>query len=202
MSYERIWLIGFMGTGKSRIARPLAVALDWDWVDVDTLIEERAGDSIAGIFRTGGEGAFRVIESQVIEDLSERQHVVIATGGGSVLADMNRAAMRKDGFVVCLDARPETIANRLGQPSAKAGMAELYGTRIDADPAAPPRERPLLAGGDPLGRIVELKGARQSLYAQADFIIQTDDLTPDQVTHQILLAYRERAGVAGGTAPA
>jgi shikimate kinase len=137
----------------------------------------------------------------VIQDLSERQRVVIATGGGSVLADMNRAAMRKDGFVVCLDARPETIASRIGQPSAKAGMAELYGARIEGD-ATGARERPLLAGGDPLGRIVELKGARQSLYAQADFIIQTDDLTPDQVTHQILLAFRERTAVAGGASGA
>jgi shikimate kinase len=59
-------------------------------------------------------------------------------------------------------------------------------------------DRPLLRGEDPLTKIVELKAERQPLYAQADFIIQTDDLTPDQVTHQVLLAYREQAAASAG----
>jgi shikimate kinase len=180
--YDQIWLIGFMGTGKSRIARPLAAALDWESVDIDTLIEQDAHDSVPGIFRAGGEAAFRIIESRVVERVAAMKNVVVATGGGTVIADANRAAMRRRGFVVCLDARPETIAARI------------------ADSGAHISERPLLQSDDPLAKITDLKAERQPLYAQADFIIQTDDMTPDQVTHQVLLAFRERSAVAGGTA--
>jgi shikimate kinase len=179
---EQIWLTGFMGTGKSRIARPLAAALDWAATDVDELVVQRTGDSIEQIFEKGGEAAFRVIESEVIEELVARTNVVVATGGGAVLAESNRSAMRRRGFVVCLEARPETIASR-----------------VRADAASFPR--PLLGGGDPLAKIIEIKAERQALYAQADFIIQTDDLTPDQVTHQVLTAFREQSAVGAGGHP-
>jgi len=181
MNYEQIWLIGFMATGKSRIARPLATALDWESVDLDALIEREAQDTVAGIFRAGGEAAFRVIESRVVAEVAERRDIVVATGGGTIISEANRAAMRERGFIACLDARPETIAARIASSSGRIS------------------ERPLLLGADPLAAIIELKSARQSLYAQADFIIQTDDMTPDQITHQILLAFRERSTVAGGT---
>jgi shikimate kinase len=109
--------------------------------------------------------------------------VVVATGGGSILSEANVAAMRARGFIVCLDARPETIARRI------------------LDSKSHVSERPLLQGADPLAKITELKAAREPLYAQADFIIQTDDLTADQVTHQVLTAYREQSKVgAGGSA--
>ncbi len=182
MNYEQIWIIGFMATGKSRTARPLAVALGWDCLDLDKLIEERAGEDIPKIFRTGGEAAFRELERQVVEEIADRTSTVIATGGGTVLAESNRAAMRKRGFVVALDARPDTIAARIADS----------GTHVS--------DRPLLQGEDRLARIVQMKSERQPLYAQADFIIQTDEMTPDQVTHQILTAFRERSAVAGGAA--
>jgi shikimate kinase len=181
MDYTQIWLIGFMATGKSRTARPLAVALDWQSLDMDTLIEERAGESIPKIFGKGGEAAFRELERQIVEEIAERDGIVVATGGGTVLAETNRAAMRKRGFVVCLDARTETLAARI------------------ADSGRHVSDRPLLSGENPVDRIIELKNERQPLYAQADFIIQTDDMSPDQVTHQILTAFRERSAVAGGT---
>lgn len=182
MSTNQIWLIGFMATGKSRIVRPLATALDWQALDLDVLIAQRAGEDIPKIFRTGGEAAFRELEAQIISEISERPNIVVATGGGSVLAEANRAAMRRRGFVVALDARPETIAARI------------------ADSGKHVSDRPLLAGEDRLARIIEMKSERQPLYAQADFIIQTDDMTADQVTHQILTAFRERSAVAGGAA--
>lgn len=165
-----------MGTGKSRISRPLAAALDWTALDIDKLILARAGQTIQEIFASGGEAAFRAIESEIIEETSGLAHVVVATGGGSVLAEANRNAMSKRGFVVCLEARPETILSRI----TISGDGQVS-------------DRPLLAGPDPLSRIVSLKAERQPLYALADFIIQTDDLTADQVTHQVLTAYRESA---------
>lgn len=178
MAIERIWLTGFMGTGKSRIARPLAAALDWEALDIDAMIEREAHDSIAHIFKSGGEGAFRALESQVVENVARKPRAVIATGGGTILAAANREAMRNDGFIVCLDARPETIARRILESGAHAS------------------ERPLLAGDDPLARIRDLKAEREELYRQADTIIETDDLTPDEVTHRILLAYRQRTALA------
>lgn len=182
MNYEQIWLTGFMATGKTRVARPLAVALDWHAIDIDTLIEEQSGDTPAGIFASGGEAAFRAIESQAVARIADMHNVVVATGGGSVLSEANRAAMRRKGFIVCFDARPETIAARIQDSTSDIS------------------ERPLLAGGNPLAKIIELKSERDPIYAQADFIIQTDELTPDQVTHQVLMAFRERSAVAGGTA--
>jgi shikimate kinase len=107
-------------------------------------------------------------------------NVVVATGGGSVLSEVNREAMRARGFVVCLDARVQTIADRLLTSDAHVS------------------ERPLLAGPDPLASITKLKAEREALYRQADFIIQTDEMTPDQVTHQVLLAFREQTAVPGG----
>jgi shikimate kinase len=183
MQYEQIWLIGFMGTGKSRTVRALAAALDWTPLDLDTLIEQEAGEGIPDIFTKGGEAAFRVLESQIVERIAGERRVVIATGGGTILSDTNRSLMKQQGFVACLDARPETIAARIADS----------GDRVS--------DRPLLAGHEPHVRIAELMAERAPLYAQtADFIIQTDDMTPDQVTHQILLAFRERAAVAGGAA--
>jgi shikimate kinase len=175
---DQIWLIGFMATGKSRVMRPLAAALDWEPVDVDRLIEQRAGDTVAGVFRSGGEAAFRVLETEVIAEVARRSNIVVATGGGAVISDANRNAMRERGFIVTLDARPETIEERIRTASAD-----------DA-------ERPLLAGGDRQYQIQALKSARGPLYAQADFIIQTDDLTPDQITHQILLAFRAQTALS------
>lgn len=183
MNYEQIWLIGFSATGKSRTSRPLATALDWEAIDLDKLIEERSGDTIPNIFRKGGEAAFRTLESQILAETAEKSRIVVATGGGAVLSEANREAMKRRGFVACFDARPETILSRL------------------QDTGVSPSERPLLQGPTQLAKIIELKAERQAAYTQAaDFIIQTDDLTPDQVTHQVLLAFRERSAVAGGTA--
>ncbi|HXK34190.1 MAG TPA: shikimate kinase [Dehalococcoidia bacterium] len=175
MPDDRIWLTGFMATGKSRVARALAAALDWAAVDIDTMVTERAGEPVRAIFARGGEAAFRALEAEAVQQAAALERVVIATGGGTVLAEANRARMRQRGFVVCLDARPETIAARIAQS----------GEHIS--------ERPLLAGGDPLARIRELKAQRQPLYDEADLVIETDELTPDEVTHRIVQAYRERA---------
>ena len=178
MAYDQIWLTGFMGTGKSRVARPLAAALDWRPLDIDALIEEEAGERISDIFAHGGETAFRIVESRVITRVSDMSQIVVATGGGSILAVGNRLLMKQRGYIVCLDAQPETIAMRL------------------RDSGRHQSERPLLGADDPLARIVELKAARQALYEEADLVIATDTLTPDQVTHAILTAFRERTAVS------
>jgi shikimate kinase len=93
MNPESISLIGYRGTGKSTVARHLALRLGWVWVDADVEVELRAGKSIAAIFADDGEAAFRNLESVVVADLCRRQRAVLALGGGAVLREANRAAI-------------------------------------------------------------------------------------------------------------
>jgi shikimate kinase len=162
-------LIGYRGTGKSTIARLLALRLGWDWVDADVEVELRAGRSIAAIFAEQGEAAFRDLESQVLRELLARQHTVIAAGGGAVLKSENRQALQAAQCVVWLRAAPETILRRLA-----------------ADPTTASR-RPSLTGAGGLDEIETLLAQRTPLYEQcACVILDTDELTPQAAADEIL----------------
>ena len=106
-------LIGYRGTGKTTVARLVALEMGWEWVDMDVEIELRAGKSIAAIFADDGEPAFRDLESRVLLDLSQRDRLVIASGGGVVLREENRKALKQSGMVVWLKALPGTILDRV-----------------------------------------------------------------------------------------
>ena len=173
---RRIFLTGFSFTGKSQVAPLVAQSLGWRALDLDDLIEEGAGKPIPQIFAEEGEPGFRQRERQALREACRQDEVVVATGGGVVVAEENRRLMAEGGFVVCLEARPETILRRLQQ--------------LDG---GPPSERPLLSGGDPLGRIRQLKGLRQPLYALADQTVHTDDLTPQQVADEVARGWRSLA---------
>src|SRR5437868_3606467 len=90
----RLILIGYRGTGKSTVARHLGLKLGWEWIDADVEVELRAGMSIAAMFADEGELFFRDLESRVLNDLLRRERIVLAAGGGVVLRDENRAALR------------------------------------------------------------------------------------------------------------
>jgi len=173
---SRIVLSGFSGAGKSAVAPLLAEHFGWDLVDTDALVEERAGKPILDIFRDAGEDAFRELESAAIIDACARDNVVISAGGGAVLRAKNRHALAQAAFVVCLEARPQTILARL---TSRGNTEQL--------------DRPLLATDDPLSRITELKAARQHLYALCDWAVHTDGLTPEQVAAEVIRAHDERA---------
>lgn len=173
----RIVLTGFSGAGKSEVAPLLAKHYGWELIDTDELVERREGKPILDIFRDAGEEAFRDFESAAIAEVCARGNVVISAGGGAILRAENRRALAEGAFVVCLEARPETIFARL----ASRGATE-------------PLDRPLLATADPLSRITELKNARQHLYALCDWTVQTDGLTPEQVAAEVIRAHDERAG--------
>src|SRR5262245_20065648 len=111
-------LIGYRGTGKTTVARLLALQLGWEWVDADVEIQLRAGKSIATIFADDGETAFRDLESLVTVALAGRNRIVIATGGGVVLREENRRRLRLSGKVVWLMAAPQTIMARMAQDSS------------------------------------------------------------------------------------
>ena len=99
MNIHSIALIGYRGAGKTTVAAELARRLGWDWIDADVEIERRAGKSIAAIFADSGEPAFRELEAAVVADLSRRDRAVLALGGGAVLRDDNRQAIRGCGAV-------------------------------------------------------------------------------------------------------
>ena len=112
---DRIFLIGFMGSGKSSVGRALADQLDWEFVDTDALIEQREGRSIDAIFRDSGEGYFRTIEWEVLESLGRRSRCVVATGGGAFLGSRPRRWMKRSGWTIWLDVSLETAASRVGE---------------------------------------------------------------------------------------
>lgn len=114
-------LIGYRGTGKTTIAQELARRMAWDWVDADVEVELRAGKSIAAIFADDGELAFRNLEVEVMADLCKRERVVLALGGGAVLREENRMAMRGCQAVVWLLASVATLTERIAGDATTAG---------------------------------------------------------------------------------
>ncbi len=178
----RIILTGFSGTGKTAIGPLIAERLGWALLDTDAIVEERAGKPILDIFREQGEERFRDLESEALAGTCSRDNAVVSTGGGAVLRPANRALMADAGFIVCLEARPETILRRLND-------------RAEEEPL----DRPLLAAGDPLSRIRGLKQGRQHLYALCDWAVHTDEMTPDEIADEVIRAWegRSEAAMAG-----
>ncbi|MGQ9572332.1 MAG: 3-dehydroquinate synthase [Dehalococcoidia bacterium] len=171
---QRIILTGFSGTGKTEVARLVAQHLGWQAIDTDDLIVERAGKPIPAIFAQDGEARFRRLERDALAQACQRPRTVIGVGGGANVSGENRRLMAEGGFIVCLEARPETILQRL-RP------------QLDSDPDA----RPLLAGSDPLGRIRQLKAQRAPFYALADHTVHTDGLTTEEVAAEVIRAWRQ-----------
>ncbi|MBN2390522.1 MAG: 3-dehydroquinate synthase [Anaerolineae bacterium] len=158
-------LTGFMGTGKTTIGREAAERLARTFVDMDDEIVARAGKPIPRIFAEDGEPAFRAIEAAVCADLSARDGLVIATGGGALVNPANRAVMQRGGVVICLDAKPDEILRRVGSDDG----------------------RPLLNVPDPAARIAELLAARRDAYGAIPWHIQTDCYTVGDVVAQVLV---------------
>ena len=148
---RNIVITGFMGTGKTSVGKEVARQLDRPYVDIDEEIEIRAGKSIPRIFTEDGEGAFRYVESEICNTLSNEQGLVIATGGGALINPENRAAMLRSGIGICLNADPDEIFRRVGT----AG------------------DRPLLAGDTPRDRIARLLELREQAYDMIPWHIDT-----------------------------
>ncbi len=135
MLTDKIYLVGFMGAGKTTLAQALARRLGWRAEDVDLLIEARERRTVADIFAREGEPYFRSIERQVIWSLLPQRHIVIATGGGTFIDPENRAAINADGLSVWIDVPLDVLVNRIPadgrRPLAndRVQMALLYESR-------------------------------------------------------------------------
>jgi shikimate kinase len=110
---KNIVITGFMGTGKSVVAKELARKLKMEFIDMDRIIEERQGTSIADIFTRYGEKYFRAQENKLVKELSQKENIVIATGGGTLLSSDNARILGQAGEIVCLYADSQTIYNRV-----------------------------------------------------------------------------------------
>lgn len=167
MCRKNVVLIGFMGTGKSRVGQMISRKLGMKFVDTDDLIVERAQMSIPDIFAKFGEPRFREIEEQVVADVAKRESQVIATGGGVPLCSANMENLKKNGVVICLVASPETIYRRT-----------LYGG-----------DRPLLDAADKLEQIRSLLESRETYYDAADFQVETSGRPASAVAREIVDIY-------------
>ncbi len=167
-SSPNIVLMGFMGTGKSTVGRALARRLGLQFLDMDTVLEERAGKPISRIFAEDGEPHFRAMERTLTQELSQRSGLVIACGGGVVLNPDNIRDYSGTGLVVCLTATAEIIFRRTSKD----------------------RNRPLLEEQDRMQRILELLEKRKLMYAAIPHQVDTATQTADQVAQAIVDLYQ------------
>ncbi len=164
-----------MGAGKSTVARLLAARSGFDFIDCDRELEQRAGTSIQNVFELEGEAGFRLRESQLLDELTQRPRLVLATGGGVVLSEDNRQMLRSRGLVIYLQASADEIGRR---------------TRADAS-------RPLLQVTDREARIQTLLEERAPLYRQtAHLIFRSAAANPRRLVAR-LLAHPQVAAVIG-----
>lgn len=165
MENKNIFLIGFMGVGKSTIARILASELDAELVEMDETIEAEAGITINEIFEKYGETYFRDLESALVERIADKGGAVVSCGGGAVLREENVASMKKNGTIIFLSATPETIYERVRNST----------------------NRPLLNGNMNVEYIAQLMERRRAIYeSAADVTIITDDKEKSEIIEEIM----------------
>ena len=181
MTTHNVYLVGMMAVGKTTIGRHLASRLDFTFHDTDLVIEQRAGADISWIFELEGEERFRDREQHVIEEFTRRERIVLATGGGAVLRDGNRALLRQSGIVVYLRSSVELILER---------------TRSD-------RRRPLLQVDDVREQIETLTAERDPIYESvAHLAITVDGRPPKAIAgdiHELLNRVEDHRVVEAAT---
>ncbi|MEZ4471009.1 MAG: shikimate kinase [bacterium] len=166
---RHLLISGPMGTGKSTVGRLVADRLSLPFLDLDALVETDAGMSVARIFSAEGEDAFRQREHRALAEALSGPPSVIALGGGTVVDASNRHAARLHGRLVTLTASMETLHHRLAGDDT----------------------RPLLAGG--VEALADLVATRAVAYADADVVVATDGLAPDDVAAMVAALWRDGA---------
>jgi shikimate kinase len=165
MSVNNLFLVGPMGAGKTTVGRQLSETLRMEFLDSDHEIQRRTGVDIPTIFEFEGEEGFRNREQAVIDELTAREGIILATGGGAILREVNRLHLSSRGFVVYLQCTPEQQFER---------------TRRD-------KNRPLLQTENPLEKLKSLMRIRDPLYRQAaDLVITTEGRNTQSVVREIV----------------
>ena len=160
----KLYLVGFMGAGKSTVGEILSASIGYKFIDLDSLIEERANRKIPEIFSELGETRFRDLETENLITVSElKENTVISTGGGILLKPENVKIIESSGTSIYLKAGIETIWDRIKDDNG----------------------RPLLNVEDPYGTAAQLYEGRKELYESSDIIVETDQLTPQIISEKI-----------------
>ncbi len=161
-----ITLIGMMGAGKSSIAEQLSRSLnDYVAVDTDVLVEYHNNQFIPDMFKEKGEEYFRDAESKILDMVYDKDKLVVALGGGGFERAENREKIKENSKVIYLKAKPETLIERVKHDK---------------------NVRPLLSGNFSVEDVEKLLNAREKNYMQADFVVDTDGKTPDEVVTELL----------------
>ena len=167
-----LFLYGPPAVGKSVVGKELAAKLNRKFFDSDSLIESRAGKSIAQIFETQGEEGFRRIEAEVCAELARHGDAVIALGGGALVNEQTRATLERDGLIVCLRADVDLLVARIG--NSRSGQVVNLSNR------------PLLAGGNSREKLEALLAKRQALYDSFPLQVNTTNKNVFDVAKEIL----------------
>lgn len=166
VSHPTVVLVGLPGCGKSTVGRQLARRLSLPFVDSDNVIENRLGCTIREFFELEGENAFRALESDTLDELTQGGPCVLSTGGGAILRPENRECLKRRGLVIYLCSAPDEVFRRL---------------RND-------RNRPLLQVADPLQRLRDLYAVRDPLYREtAHFVIETGRPSVSTLVNMIVM---------------
>lgn len=163
-----VFLTGLMGSGKSRVGRQVATILKMEFVDTDSMIENKMGQTINEIFAAWGEGFFREKEAALLAALVESGNQVVATGGGMLANSANLKLALASGFVVYLKAGPDLLAKRLAEAT----------------------DRPLLDDADPAAKLAQLLESRRGYYEAAHLTLNVNELDIDQAAARIAEEYR------------
>jgi len=166
-----LYFVGFMGTGKTTVGHAVAQRMGYQLLDSDVEIERKAGKSVADIFASEGEPAFREMERAFIENGHPAQKCVVACGGGLVVQAGMLELLKSKGVIICLHATLETILKR------------THGSR----------HRPLLNVEDPMERIRTLYAQREPIYRQAGTVILTDGRPLGEIVTHVIRTYRREA---------
>jgi shikimate kinase len=162
---RNIILTGFMGTGKSTVGQLVAAELNREFVDMDTLIEQREDRPIRQIFAESGEGYFRQLEADLCRELAEPKGLVIATGGGALVAEANLRVMESGSLVICLDCDPAVLWQRIGQSEHRPMLATQDETRF--------------------ARLAALLEQRAPAYGRIKHHLDVTHLSPEEAAKQI-----------------
>lgn len=175
MRKNHIFLIGFMGSGKSTVAKYLSSAYQMKQIEMDEQIEKDEGRSISSIFEKEGEEYFRTLETELLKSLDPRETFVVSCGGGAAVKEENVREMKEKGRIILLSAQPETVYARVKNS----------------------HNRPLLEGNMNVSYIKDLMDKRQKLYERAaDFQVKTDGRTAEDIGEEIIKQIRKEEETA------
>ena len=169
---KNIYLIGFMGAGKTSVGKILAEKLRLEFYDLDELIEAECGKTISRIFSEHGEVFFRELETERLKSVSKNSGQIVATGGGIVLRESNWKIMKEGGITIYLKASADVLWNRIKDDTS----------------------RPLLQVEKPFEKARELLSMRIPLYEKADIIVDSEDKSPENVADDIIGQLSDSSG--------